>query len=161
MSRPLPALLLAAFALAGCDMATTEAALNDLTWDRVTADVARASEESFTELPFTRGVIAVVTSEQGQFSSFRLYPCQSGAAVCLNSPQGPASTVQRTNAHYIVQGTGGRTFFLRPGGGGTLRTPQGDTPLAWNAYINGVPAWPEPTFPYTPWITQVAPGPNP
>jgi hypothetical protein len=136
------ALMLASLALAGCDAATTP----DLSWNSITADVTRTSEEAFAELPFTRGVIAVVATEDDSFESFRLYPCQSGAAVCLNSPTGPASAVQRTDSHFIVQGVGGRTFFLRPGGGGTLRTAQGDVPLAWNSYINGVPVWPQPRF---------------
>jgi hypothetical protein len=141
MPRPAAvALMFATLALAGCDAATTQ----DLTWDSIAADVTRTSEEAFTELPFTRGVIAVVAAEGDEFSSYRLYPCQSGAAVCVNSPRGQASAVQRTDTHFIVQGTGGRTFFLRPGGGGTLRTAQGDVPLAWNSYINGVPVWPQP-----------------
>lgn len=147
--------------VAGCDMAGTQPTMEALTWDEIRADVARASEESFAELPFTRGEIAVVATEDGELTSWRLYPCQNGTGVCGGSPQGRAGVVQRTDSHFIVSGLYGRTFFLRPGGGGTLRTGSVDTPLAWNAYVNGVPVHTEPGFPYTPWITQTEPGPNP
>jgi hypothetical protein len=144
MPRPAIALVLAALAFAGCDAATTRATVEGLTWDNVSTDTAFKAEEAAFELPFTRGVIAIVATERGELRTYRLYPCLSGGGVCLNSPQGPASAVQRGQRHYIVAGPAGRTFFLRPGGGGTLRTPQGDVPLAWNAYINGIPAWPAP-----------------
>jgi hypothetical protein len=147
--------------LAGCDVAGTQGTGQALAWDEVTADVARASEESLRELPFTRGVIAVVATEDGELSSWQLFSCQNGTGVCAGSPQGQAAQVQRTDRHFIVQGLYGRTFFLRPGGGGTLRNGNVDTPLAWNAYANGVPLYPQPMWPYTPWITQTEPGPNP
>jgi hypothetical protein len=153
--------VLAAGVLAGCDMAATQATMESLTWDEVSADVGRASEESTRELPFTRGVIAVVATEDGELSSWQLFPCQSGTGVCGGSPQGRAAEVQRTDRHFIVSGLYGRTFFLRPGGGGTLRNGNVDTPLAWNAYVNGVPVYPQPVWPYTQWITQTEPGPNP
>lgn len=140
MPRPAIALVLATVALAGCETATTRATLEALTWDRVSTTTAFATEETFFEIPFTRGVIAIVAAERGELRTYRLYPCQSATAVCLNSPQGPVAGVQRGQRHYIVAIPGGRTFFLQPGGGGTLRTAQGDAPLAWNAYINGVAA---------------------
>ncbi len=37
--------------LAGCDLASTQATMEGLTWNTVTADVSRASEEAFAELP--------------------------------------------------------------------------------------------------------------
>lgn len=157
----LPLAFAAAATLAGCDLATTRSTMEGLTLDSVTADVTRASEEAFAELPFSRGAISVIWPDDNGLSSARLYPCQSGEAVCLNSPQGRASAVERTDSHYILAFGDGRTFFLRPGGSGTLRTAQADIPLAWNAYINGVPVYPQPNWPYTPWITQVEPGPNP
>ena len=144
MPRTAPAFLFAATVLAGCDAATTRATLESLTWDTVTTETAFATEEATFEIPFTRGVIAIVATERGELRTYRLYPCQSGTGVCLNSPRGPATAVQRGQRHYIVAGPAGRTFFLRPGGGGTLRTPQGDVPLSWNSYINGIPAWPAP-----------------
>ena len=134
MPRPAIALVLAALALAGCDAATTRATMEGLTWDYLSTNTAFGTEEAAFEVPFTRGVIAIVATERGELRTYRLYPCLSGAGVCLNSPQGPASAVQRGQRHYIVAGPAGRTFFL----------PQGDVPLSWNAYINGIPAWPGP-----------------
>jgi hypothetical protein len=157
----LPLAFAAAATLAGCDLATTQAAMQGLTWNTVTADVSRASEEAFAELPFTRGPISVIWPGDDGLRSARLYPCQSSEAICLNSPHGPASAVERTDRHFILAFGDGRTFFLRPGGEGTLRSAQGDIPLAWNAYVNGVPVYPQPDWPYSPWITQVEPGPNP
>lgn len=142
LSRLLAAAL-AATTLAACDPAVTTQTVAQLEWDNLTAKTNRAVEESYFELPFTRGVIAVTFADHGRLGSDRLYPCASGTAVCLNSPRGAAAQVLRTDYHYIVD-FGHRTFFLRPGGGGTLRTHAGDAPLAWNAYINGVPAWPAP-----------------
>jgi hypothetical protein len=161
MPRSATALLLATFALGGCDAATTRATLEGLTWDNISTDAAFATEAAAFEVPFTRGVIAIVAAEGGELRTYRLYPCSAASAVCLNSPQGPAAAVQRGRRHYIVAIPGGRTFFLRPGGGGTLRTAQGDGPLAWNAYINGTPAWPGPAFPALPGTepTVAATGP--
>jgi hypothetical protein len=149
-------LTLAAGLLAGCDMAGTQATMESLTWDEVSTQVTRSSEETFYELPFTRGVISVVATEDGRLRTYRLYPCAGGTAVCAGSPQGRAAQVQRTDTHFIVDGLYGHTFFLRPGGGGTLRTNGVDAPLSWNSYINGVPVWPQPIFPYTPQIRQPA-----
>jgi len=157
----LPIAIVVTATLAGCDLAATTETLEGVTWDGVVADVSRASEEAFAELPFTRGPISVIWPGTDGLNSARLYPCQSAAAICLNSPHGPASTVERTDRHYILAFGDGRTFFLRPGGDGTLRASRGDIPLAWNAYVNGVPVYPQPGWPYTPWITQVEPGPNP
>ncbi len=144
MSRTAAACIFAATLLAGCDAATRRATLESLTWNNMATRTTFATEEATYEIPFTRGVIAIVATERGELRTYRLYPCQSGTGVCLNSPQGPSSSVQRGQRHYIVAGPAGRTFFLRPGGGGTLRTPQGDAPLTWNSYINGIPAWPAP-----------------
>lgn len=138
------AIALAATSLAACDGALSGDTVAQLEWDNLTAKSNRAFEESFLELPFTRGVIAVTFADHDRLASDRLYPCASGTAVCLNSPRGAAAQVLRTDLHYVLD-YGHRTFFLRPGGGGTLRTPAGDTPLAWNAYINGIPAWPAPS----------------
>lgn len=143
MPRPAFALVLATLALAGCDAATTRASLEGLSWDYVSTNTAFATEEATFEVPFTRGVIAIVAPDGNGLRTYRLYPCQSGRVICLNSPQGPAAAVQRGQRHYIIAIPGGQTFFLRPGGGGTVRTPQGDAPLAWNSYINGVPTSPQ------------------
>jgi hypothetical protein len=161
MTRPALALVIAASALAGCDAATSRATLDGISLADVSANIGRASEESFRELPFTRGPVAVVAAEGGDLRTYRLYPCGGGTTACFGAPDGPASAIRRSNAHFIVAAPGGRTFFLRPGGGGTLRTPGGDVPLSWNSNINGVPAWPAPVFPVTPWFTQVPPGPAP
>lgn len=161
MTRPALALVIAATALAGCDAATTRATLETTTFAGISADVARTAEEAFRELPFTRGPVAVLAAEGGELRGYRLFPCRTADMVCLGSTQGPATTLGRSDSHFIAAFPGGPSFFLRPGGGGTLRTAQGDIPLAWNSFVNGVPAWPQPVFPVTPWITQVPPGPAP
>jgi hypothetical protein len=138
------ALAVAASSIAACDGVITRDQVAQLELADMTAKTNRAIEEGFFELPFTRGVIAVIYESDGQITSDRLYPCASGQSVCLNSPQGEQAQVLRTDVHYVLD-YGDRTFFLRPGGGGTLRDPSGDAPLAWNAYINGIPAWSAPT----------------
>ena len=62
-------------ALAGCDTAATRATMETLTWNDVTAPVARASEDALREIPFTRGEIVVVAPERDEMRSYHLYPC--------------------------------------------------------------------------------------
>lgn len=124
-------------ALSGCD--TLPIAPENMTHDAMTADVARSIESTFEERPFVNGTIAIVASENGELRTYRLVPCQNGTAICQGSDRGRAVQLRVTPDHYIVSGLyGGRTFFLRPGGGGTLRRGNVDMPLAWNAYVNGV-----------------------
>jgi hypothetical protein len=111
-----------------------------MTYDTMTADVARSFETAFAETPFVNGTIAVVTTENGELRSYRLVPCQDGQSICSGLVRGQAVPLQVTPDHYIVSGLyGDRTFFLRPGGGGTMRRASGDVPLAWNSFVNGVP----------------------
>lgn len=124
-------------ALAGCD--TMPLSAETMTHDEMTADVARSFDATFSETPFVNGPIAVVTTENGELRSYRLIPCQDGRAICSGLVRGQAAQLQVTADHYIVSGLyGDRTFFLRPGGGGTMRRASGDVPLAWNSFVNGV-----------------------
>jgi hypothetical protein len=123
--------------VAGCD--TLPMTTETMTYDAMVADVSRSFEANFAEKPFVNGTIAIVARENGELRTYRLVPCQNGAAICMGSNRGPAAQLRVTADHYIVSGLyGNRTFFLRPGGGGTLRRGGIDVPLAWNAYVNGL-----------------------
>ncbi|MCX7302665.1 MAG: hypothetical protein NTX73_20195 [Rhodobacterales bacterium] len=110
-----------------------------MTAEEVAVEVQRAFDSPYAEIPFSNGAISVVATERGKISTFLLVPCQSGNGICTASPIGRAGSLTVSPDFYIVQGTyRNRTFFLRPGGGGWLRTGNVDVPLAWNSTINGI-----------------------
>jgi hypothetical protein len=124
--------------LAGCDVTPTDSA--SFTYDAIVADVSRSIDATFAETPFVNGSVAVVTTENGRLRTYRLVPCQNGTAICSGLHHRAAVQPQVTRDHTIVSGLyGDRTFFLRPGGGGTMRRGGVDFPLAWNSHVNGVP----------------------
>ncbi len=123
--------------LAGCDMAMPDPAT--MTMDALNAEVSRSTEAVFSETPFANGTMSVVVVENGELRTYRLVPCVNGTAICSGNVNGQAGRLTLTPDHYVVQGVyGDRTFFLRPGGGGTMRRGGVDVPLVWNAYVNGV-----------------------
>ena len=124
-------------ALAGCDMTMPDPA--SMTTDAFNAEVGRSAEAMFSETPFANGAMSVVVVENRQMRTYRLVACANGTAICSGNANGRAGRLTITPDHYVVEGVyGNRTFFLRPGGGGTMRRGGVDLPLVWNAYVNGV-----------------------
>ena len=123
--------------LAGCGMTMPDPA--SMTTDALNAEVGRSTEAVFSETPFANGAMSVVVVENGEMRTYRLVPCANGTSVCAGNANGPFARVTTTADHTVVEGVyGNRTFFLRPGGGGTMRRGGVDVPLVWNAYVNGV-----------------------
>lgn len=135
------ALALAA-ALPGCAQvqAVPESALE---WPANESAMLRAFAQSFSETPFEHGAVTVIAAEGGDLRSYRLVPCRGGAAVCAGGLDGPAGRLELRPDYHVVTGLyGGRTFFLSPGGDGTLRLRSGvDVPLAWEATEPPVSDW--------------------
>lgn len=140
------ALLVLPVALAACDAAGTGMSISapsdqQLDWRNADAAVARAFASTL-ETPFANGPMQVIATEGGQIRSFRLIPCGGGAAVCAGSLYGAAGTVEVTPDFHIVRGLYGRTFWLAPGGAGSIEYRNGTTlPLAWDSIDRPVTAW--------------------
>ena len=97
----------------------------------------RTFEQSMTEAPFSSGALAVVAAQGDEVESYRLVPCQGGAAICGGGSTGPAGRLVRTPDWFVVQGLYGRTFWLSYGGDGYLERNGQLVPLAWEARSAG------------------------
>ena len=97
----------------------------------------RTFERSLTEAPFANGALAVIAPQGDQLDTYRLVPCQGGAAICGGGPAGPAGRLVRTPDWFVVQGLYGRTFWLSHGGDGYLERNGQLVPLSWEARSTG------------------------
>lgn len=128
--------MLAGLALAGC--AGFEApqgstlAIPGLEYEAIERGAYRAYAASFSQAPFSNGPISVIAADQGDLRTYRLVPCQGGAAVCAGSAGGRVGQVERTLDYVIVRGLYNRTFWLSPGGDGALEGNGRTVPLAWD-----------------------------
>jgi hypothetical protein len=119
-----------ALCVAGCAGFDPETA--GLDYEDGERDAYRAYAASFSEVPFSKGAVSVVTTERGALATYTLVPCQGGAAICAGSAQGRAGQLERTPDYMIVRGLYGREFWLSPGGDGAMVGGGQTVPLAWN-----------------------------
>lgn len=101
------------------------------------ASQRRAFDLAYSEAPFERGSLAVVTSEGDQLRTYSLVPCQGGTAICGGSEHGQAGRSFRTAEYVVVDGLYGRRFWLGYGGDGYIERQGVYVPLAWDARPNG------------------------
>lgn len=98
----------------------------------------RAFEQAFSRAPFADGAIAVTApGGLGEIDTYRLVPCQGGAAICGGSESGRAGQLSRTPDWFVVTGLYGRTFWLSYGGDGYVERDGRYVPLAWNPREDG------------------------
>lgn len=87
---------------------------------------------SFRDVAFEEGRVAVVAEMDGKLRTFWLVPCGDGTRICAGGPNGRAVPFSRTLDFTIVSGAyRGRDFYLSPGGDGLIIAPDGQHPLAW------------------------------
>lgn len=122
-------------ALAGCQQpgfgfpVITE---DTLAFSTASAEADRMVADSFRDIAFAEGRVAVVTVEDGRMRTYFLAPCQGGAAICANTADGRAVPLASNPDFRIVSGAyRGRDFYLSPGGDGVLIDSDGRHQLAW------------------------------
>ena len=87
---------------------------------------------SFRDIAFDEGRVAVVAEVDGKLRSFWLVPCGDGTQICAGGPNGRAVPLMTTLDFTIVSGAyRGRDFYLSPGGDGVLIANDRQHPLAW------------------------------
>lgn len=116
----------------------------DIVFDNVVLETNRSFAAAYLQQPFELGPISVIATENARLRTYRLVPCREGWAICAGGPSGQAGQLQVTPDHSMVTALYGRTFFLSPGGDGTLRRGSQDVALAWNADLR---PGPQPLYP--------------
>ena len=121
--------------LAGCnapDFAVPELTPDTLAFATASAEADRMVADSFRDIAFTEGRVAVVAVEDGRMRTYWLVPCRDGAAICAGGPDGQAVDLTSNPDFRIVSGAyRGRDFYLSPGGDGMMISRDGRHQLAW------------------------------
>ena len=121
--------------LAGCNaprFELPEVTPETLAFSTVVAEADRMVADSFRDIAFTEGKVAVVAEVNGRLRTYWLVPCQNGTRICAGGPNGRAVPLTDSPDFRIVSGAyRGRDFFLSPGGDGVLVTRDGQHQLAW------------------------------
>ena len=121
--------------LAGCngpDFRLFEMTPDEFAFSNVTAEADRMVADSFRDIAFADGRVAVVAVEDGRMRTYWLVPCQDGTQICAGGPQGRAVSLTGNPDFRIVSGAyRGRDFYLSPGGDGVLISRDGPHQLAW------------------------------
>ena len=103
-----------------------------LAFSNVTAEADRMVADSFRDIAFADGRVAVVAVEDGRMRTYWLVPCQNGAAICAAGPRGRAVPLTSNPDFRIVSSAyRGRDFYLSPGGDGMMISRDGRHQLAW------------------------------
>ena len=103
-----------------------------LAFANVVAEADRMVADSFRDIAFTEGRVAVVAAENGRMRTYWLVPCQDGTQICAGGPRGRAVNLTDSPDFRIVSGAyRGRDFYLSPGGDGVLINRDGQHQLAW------------------------------
>jgi hypothetical protein len=124
--RPLAATL-ALVLLAGCEFDPAQ-----LEADSLAIEFRRAYDATYEEMPFEKGAVSVIATENGKLRTYLLAPCQGEGKICAGGPQGRAGTLTIQPYHQVVTGAyRDRAFYLAPGGRGWLVTRGQRIPLAW------------------------------
>jgi hypothetical protein len=121
--------------VAGCNAPTfapPEITPETLAFSNVVAESDRMVADSFRDIAFTEGRVAVVAVEDGRMRTYWLVPCRNGEAICAGGPNGRAVSLTSNPDFRIVSGAyRGRDFYLSPGGDGMMITRDGRHQLAW------------------------------
>ena len=121
--------------LAGCqqpEFGFPDISEDSLAFSTVTAEADRMVADSFRDIAFADGRVAVVAVEDGRMRTYWLVPCQNGTQICAGGPQGRAVSLTGNPDFRIVSGAyRGRDFYLSPGGDGVLISRDGPHQLAW------------------------------
>ena len=122
-------------ALAGCNAPGPEfPEMTPVTvaFSNVVAQADRIVADSFRDIAFTEGRVAVVAEENGRMRTYWLVPCRDGTKICAGGPNGRAVDLTSSPDFRIVSGAyRGREFYLSPGGDGVLISRDGQHQLAW------------------------------
>ena len=103
-----------------------------LALSNVVAEADRMVADSFRDIAFSEGKVAVVAEENGRLRTYWLVPCRDGTRICAGGPDGRAVALTDSPDFRIISGAyRGRDFFLSPGGDGVLVTSEGQHQLAW------------------------------
>ena len=103
-----------------------------LAFSTASAEADRMVADSFRDIAFADGRVAVVAVEDGRMRTYWLVPCQDGTQICAGGPQGRAVPLTGNPDFRIVSGAyRGRDFYLSPGGDGVLISRDGRHQLAW------------------------------
>ncbi len=121
--------------LAGCNapkFAVPDITPETVVFSNVVAEADRLVADSFRDVAFADGRVAVVTAEDGRMRTYWLVPCQNGTQICAGGPHGRAVDLTSNPDFRIVSGAyRGRDFYLSPGGDGMIITRDGRNQLAW------------------------------
>lgn len=127
--------LVALAAVTGCNAPRfefPEITPETLAFSSVVAEADRLVADSFRDIAFTEGRVAVVAEENGRMRTYWLVPCRDGTKICAGGPNGRAVDLTSSPDFRIVSGAyRGREFYLSPGGDGVLISRDGQHQLAW------------------------------
>ncbi len=122
--------------LAGCNaprFELPEITPETLAFSTVVAEADRMVADSFRDIAFTEGRVAVVAEENGRMRTYWLVPCRDGTRICAGGPNGRAVVLTDSPDFRIVSGVyRGRDFYLSPGGDGVMINRDRQHQLAWD-----------------------------